>query len=221
LIGAPPGYVGYDQGGILTEQINKNPYSVLLLDEIEKANPDIFNILLQVMDNGILTDSNGRKTDFRNVTVIMTTNAGAEALSKSNFGFTQTKESGDENGEIKKVFSPEFRNRLDATVSFSSLDNEIILKVVDKFLIQLETQLHDKKVDASFTKELKNYLAKSGFDEQMGARPMARLIQDTIRKALADELLFGKLVNGGEVEIDINAKDEIVLNIKENEKASV
>jgi len=221
LIGAPPGYVGFDQGGILTEQINKNPYSVLLLDEIEKANPDIFNILLQVMDNGILTDSNGRKTDFRNVTVIMTTNAGAEALSKSNFGFTQTKESGDENGEIKKVFSPEFRNRLDATVSFSSLDNEIILKVVDKFLIQLETQLHDKKVDASFTKDLKNYLAKSGFDEQMGARPMARLIQDTIRKALADELLFGKLVNGGEVEIDIDAKEEIILNIKENEKASV
>ena len=221
LIGAPPGYVGYDQGGILTEQINKNPYSVLLLDEIEKANPDIFNILLQVMDNGILTDSNGRKTDFRNVTVIMTTNAGAEALSKSNFGFTQTKGSGDENGEIKKVFSPEFRNRLDATVSFSSLDNEIILKVVDKFLIQLETQLHDKKVDASFTQDLKDYLAKSGFDEQMGARPMARLIQDTIRKALADELLFGKLVNGGEVEIDIDAKEEIVLNIKENEKASV
>jgi ATP-dependent Clp protease ATP-binding subunit ClpA len=221
LIGAPPGYVGYDQGGILTEQINKNPYSVLLLDEIEKANPDIFNILLQVMDNGILTDSNGRKTDFRNVTVIMTTNAGAEALSKSNFGFTQTKESGDENSEIKKVFSPEFRNRLDATVSFSSLDNEIILKVVDKFLIQLETQLHDKKVDASFTQDLKNYLAKSGFDEQMGARPMARLIQDTIRKALADELLFGRLVNGGEVEIDIDNKEKIVLNIKVDEKAPV
>ena len=221
LIGAPPGYVGYDQGGILTEQINKNPYSVLLLDEIEKANPDIFNILLQVMDNGMLTDSNGRKTDFRNVTVIMTTNAGAEALSKSNFGFTQTKENGDENSEIKKVFSPEFRNRLDATVSFSSLDNEIILKVVDKFLIQLETQLHDKKVDASFTQDLKNYLAKSGFDEQMGARPMARLIQDTIRKALADELLFGQLVNGGEVEIDIDNKEKIVLNIKVDEKASV
>ena len=221
LIGAPPGYVGYDQGGILTEQVNKNPYSVLLLDEIEKANPDIFNILLQVMDNGTLTDSNGRKTDFRNVTIIMTTNAGAEALSKSNFGFTQTKKSGDENGEIKKVFSPEFRNRLDATVSFTSLDNEIILKVVDKFLIQLETQLHDKKVDASFTQDLKDYLAKSGFDEQMGARPMARLIQDTIRKALADELLFGKLVNGGEVEIDIDDKQEIVLNIKEDEKASI
>ena len=221
LIGAPPGYVGYDQGGILTEQVNKNPYSILLLDEIEKANPDIFNILLQVMDNGILTDSNGRKTDFRNVTIIMTTNAGAEALSKSNFGFTQTKKSGDENGEIKKVFSPEFRNRLDATVSFTSLDNEIILKVVDKFLIQLETQLHDKKVDASFTKDLKDYLAISGFDEQMGARPMARLIQDTIRKALADELLFGRLINGGEVEIDIDDKEAIVLNIKEDEKASV
>ena len=221
LIGAPPGYVGYDQGGILTEQVNKNPYSVLLLDEIEKANPDVFNILLQVMDNGILTDSNGRKTDFRNVTIIMTTNAGAEALSKSNFGFTQTKKSGDENGEIKKVFSPEFRNRLDATVSFTSLDNEIILKVVDKFLIQLETQLHDKKVDASFTQDLKDYLAKSGFDEQMGARPMARLIQDTIRKALADELLFGRLINGGEVEIDVDDKEEIVLNIKENAKASV
>ncbi|MBT3826435.1 MAG: ATP-dependent Clp protease ATP-binding subunit ClpA [Nitrosomonadales bacterium] len=221
LIGAPPGYVGYDQGGILTEQVNKNPYAVLLLDEIEKANPDIFNILLQVMDNGILTDSNGRKTDFRNVTIIMTTNAGAEALSKSNFGFTQTKASGDENAEIMKVFSPEFRNRLDATVSFMSLDNKIILKVVDKFLIQLETQLHDKKVDASFTQELKNYLARSGFDEQMGARPMARLIQDTIRKALADELLFGKLTNGGEVEIDIDEKEKIILNIKENEKASV
>jgi len=221
LIGAPPGYVGYDQGGILTEQVNKNPYSVLLLDEIEKANPEIFNILLQVMDNGILTDSNGRKTDFRNVTIIMTTNAGAEVLSKSNFGFTQTKNTGDENSEIKKVFSPEFRNRLDATVSFTSLNNEIILKVVDKFLIQLETQLHDKKVDASFTQDLKNYLAKSGFDEQMGARPMARLIQDTIRKALADELLFGKLTNGGEVEIDVNKNEEIVLNIKEDEKASV
>ena len=221
LIGAPPGYVGYDQGGILTEQVNKNPYSVLLLDEIEKANPEIFNILLQVMDNGILTDSNGRKTDFRNVTIIMTTNAGAEVLSKSNFGFTQTKTIGDENAEIKKVFSPEFRNRLDATVSFTSLNNEIILKVVDKFLIQLETQLHDKKVDASFTKNLKDYLAKSGFDEQMGARPMARLIQDTIRKALADELLFGKLTSGGEVEIDINKNEEIVLNIKEDEKASV
>ncbi|MDC1011473.1 ATP-dependent Clp protease ATP-binding subunit ClpA, partial [Methylophilaceae bacterium] len=169
LIGAPPGYVGFDQGGILTESVNKNPHSILLLDEIEKAHPDVFNILLQVMDNGFLTDSNGRKTDFRNVTLIMTTNAGAESLSKSSFGFTQTKQIGDEQEDIKKLFSPEFRNRLDALVSFASLDNEIILKVVDKFLIQLENQLHDKKVDATFTSNLKDFLAKKGFDPQMGA----------------------------------------------------
>jgi ATP-dependent Clp protease ATP-binding subunit ClpA len=221
LIGAPPGYVGYDNGGLLTEQINKNPHAVLLLDEIEKAHPDIFNILLQVMDNGNLTDSNGRKTDFRNVTIIMTTNAGAEALSKLDFGFTHNNKAGDEQIEIKKIFSPEFRNRLDAIVSFGALDNNIILKVVEKFLIQLENQLHDKKVDATFTKALKNYLAKTGFDPQMGARPMARLIQDTIRKSLADQLLFGKLVNGGEVEIDIDETDKIILNFKNKEKVSI
>ena len=220
LIGAPPGYVGYDNGGLLTEQINKTPHAVLLLDEIEKAHPDILNILLQIMDNGTLTDSNGRKTDFRNVTIIMTTNAGAEALSKLDFGFTHNEKAGDEQIEIKKIFSPEFRNRLDAIVSFSALDNNIILKVVDKFLIQLENQLHDKKVDATFTKKLKNYLAKTGFDPQMGARPMARLIQDTIRKALADQLLFGKLVNGGEVEIDIDEANKIILNFKNKEKIS-
>jgi ATP-dependent Clp protease ATP-binding subunit ClpA len=221
LIGAPPGYVGFDQGGILTESINKNPHAVLLLDEIEKAHPDVFNILLQVMDNGNLTDSNGRKTDFRNVTIIMTTNAGAETLSKSTFGFTDHREIGDEQIEIKKIFSPEFRNRLDAIVSFAPLDNQIILKVVDKFLIQLENQLHDKKVDASFTPKLKEFLGKKGFDPQMGARPMARLIQDTIRKALADELLFGKLVNGGEVEIDIDDNEKVVLNYKSKEKLTV
>ena len=221
LIGAPPGYVGYDNGGILTEQINKTPHAVLLLDEIEKAHPEIFNILLQVMDDGTLTDSNGRKTDFRNVTIIMTTNAGAESLSKLDFGFTHNKKTGDEQIEIKKIFSPEFRNRLDAIVSFSALDNEIILKVVDKFLIQLENQLHDKKVDATFTTKLKAFLAKTGFDPQMGARPMERLIQDTIRKALADQLLFGKLINGGEVEIDIDDKDKIILNFKNKEKLSV
>jgi ATP-dependent Clp protease ATP-binding subunit ClpA len=220
LIGAPPGYVGYDQGGVLTEQINKTPHAVLLLDEIEKAHPDIYNILLQVMDNGLLTDSNGRKTDFRNVTLIMTTNAGAEALSKANFGFTQSKNLGDEQQEIKKIFSPEFRNRLDSTVSFAALDNDIILKVVDKFLIQLETQLHDKKVDASFTSKLKLFLAKEGFDPQMGARPMARLIQDTIRKALADELLFGKLTNGGEVEISVDDNEKVSLKINQKEKTS-
>ena len=221
LIGAPPGYVGYDQGGILTEQINKNPHAVLLLDEIEKAHPDIYNILLQVMDNGLLTDSNGRKTDFRNVTLIMTTNAGAEVLSKANFGFTQSKNSGDEQQEIKRIFSPEFRNRLDSTVSFAALNNDIILKVVDKFLIQLETQLHDKKVDATFTPKLKLFLAKEGFDPQMGARPMARLIQDTIRRALADELLFGKLKNGGEVEISIDDDEKISLKIIKKEKISI
>ena len=221
LIGAPPGYVGFDQGGILTESINKNPHSVLLIDEIEKAHPDVFNILLQVMDNGILTDSNGRKTDFRNVTLVMTTNAGAESLSKTSFGFTQTKQTGDEQEDIKKLFSPEFRNRLDSIVSFASLNNDVILKVVDKFLIQLENQLHDKKVDAIFTENLKRYLAEKGFDPQMGARPMSRLIQDTIRKALADELLFGNLINGGEVEIDIDKNKDIILNFKDKEKVSV
>ena len=220
LIGAPPGYVGFDQGGMLTEKVNKTPHAVLLLDEIEKAHPDIFNILLQVMDNGSLTDSNGRKTDFRNITMIMTTNAGAEVLSKANFGFTQNKQTGDEQVEIKKIFSPEFRNRIDAIVSFSSLGTQVILKVVDKFLMQLENQLHDKKVDATFTNDLKQFLAKTGFDPQMGARPMSRLIQDTIRKALADELLFGKLVNGGEVNIDIDENDKVILKFKQDEKIS-
>ena len=220
LIGAPPGYVGFDQGGMLTEKVNKTPHAVLLLDEIEKAHPDIFNILLQVMDNGSLTDSNGRKTDFRNITMIMTTNAGAEVLSKANFGFTQNKQTGDEQVEIKKIFSPEFRNRIDAIVSFSSLGTQVILKVVDKFLMQLENQLHDKKVDATFTNDLKQFLAKTGFDPQMGARPMSRLIQDTIRKALADELLFGKLVNGGEVNIDIDENDKVILKFKQEEKIS-
>ena len=220
LIGAPPGYVGYDQGGMLTEKVNKTPHAILLLDEIEKAHPDVFNILLQVMDNGSLTDSNGRKTDFRNITMIMTTNAGAELLSKANFGFTQNKHTGDEQAEIKKIFSPEFRNRIDAIVSFSALDNEVILKVVDKFLMQLESQLHDKKVDATFTDNLKKFLAKTGFDPEMGARPMARLIQDTIRKALADELLFGKLVNGGEVTIDIDQHDKVLLTFKQKERIS-
>ena len=219
LIGAPPGYVGFDQGGLLTESVNKQPYCVLLLDEIEKAHPDIFNILLQVMDHGSLTDSNGRKTDFRNVTLIMTTNAGAESLSKTSMGFTQSKKMGDEQAEIKRLFTPEFRNRLDATVSFAPLSHEVILKVVDKFLMQLEDQLHEKKVDATFTDSLKSYLAKNGFDPSMGARPMSRLIQDTIRKALADELLFGKLTNGGNVIIDIDSNDKVKLIFEEENKA--
>ncbi|NCV27837.1 MAG: ATP-dependent Clp protease ATP-binding subunit ClpA [Nitrosomonadales bacterium] len=221
LIGAPPGYVGFDQGGTLTESINKNPYAVLLLDEIEKAHPDVHNILLQIMDNGFLTDSNGRKIDFRNVTLIMTTNVGAESLSKSSLGFiTDAQTVFDEKKEINKAFSPEFRNRIDAIVSFAPLENETILKVVDKFLIQLENQLHDKKVEVTFSDNLKNYLAKNGFDIKMGARPMSRLIQDTIRKALADELLFGKLVNGGDVHIDIDDNENIKLQIESKQSTS-
>ncbi|MGP1716187.1 MAG: ATP-dependent Clp protease ATP-binding subunit ClpA [Methylophilus sp.] len=215
LIGAPPGYVGFDQGGLLTEAVTKQPYCVLLLDEIEKAHPDIFNILLQVMDHGTLTDNNGRKADFRNVTIIMTTNAGAENLSKASIGFTNSKDVTDEAADLKRLFSPEFRNRLDATVSFGALDQEIILRVVDKFLMQLEDQLHEKKVDVTFSDELKDYLGKKGFDPLMGARPMARLIQDTIRKALADELLFGRLNEGGQVHIDIDENDQIKLIFKE------
>ena len=220
LIGAPPGYVGFEQGGMMTEAITKHPYCVLLLDEIEKAHPDIFNILLQVMDHGTLTDNNGRKADFRNVTIIMTTNAGAENLSKSSIGFTNAKQAGDEQEDIKRLFSPEFRNRLDATVSFAGLSKDIIIRVVDKFLIQLEDQLHEKKVEATFSEALKVYLGKKGFDPLMGARPMARLIQDTIRKALADELLFGKLANGGSVHVDIDDKDEVKLIFSQDKQSS-
>lgn len=215
LIGAPPGYVGYDQGGLLTEAMIKHPYSVLLFDEIEKAHTDVFNILLQVMDYGTLTDNNGRKADFRNVIIIMTTNAGAESLIKSSIGFTQSKSAGDELVDIKKLFTPEFRNRLDAIISFAPLNQEIILQVTDKFLIQLETQLHEKKVEATFTDKLRNHLAKHGFDPLMGARPMERLIQDTIRSALADELLFGRLVSGGKVTVDIDGSDKVVLLFEE------
>ena len=215
LIGAPPGYVGFDQGGLLTEAITKKPHSVLLLDEIEKAHPDIFNILLQVMDHGTLTDNNGRKADFRNVIIIMTTNAGAESLQKRTIGFTEKKEAGDEMADIKRMFTPEFRNRLDAIISFRALDEEIILRVVDKFLMQLEEQLHEKKVDAIFTDNLRKFLGRKGFDPLMGARPMSRLIQDMIRKALADELLFGKLVSGGKVTVDLDEKDQIRLDFSD------
>ena len=213
LIGAPPGYVGYDQGGLLTEAISKKPHCVLLLDEIEKAHPDIFNVLLQVMDNGTLTDNNGRKADIRNVIIIMTTNAGAETMNKATIGFTNKRESGDEMGDIKRLFTPEFRNRLDAIVSFRALDEAIILRVVDKFLLQLETQLEAKKVEATFTDALRKHKEKNGFDPLMGARPMQRLIQDTIRKALADELLFGRLTDGGHITVDIDDKGEVMLDI--------
>ncbi len=213
LIGAPPGYVGFDQGGLLTEAVSKKPHCVLLLDEIEKAHPDIFNVLLQVMDHGTLTDNNGRKADFRNVVIIMTTNAGAETMNKATIGFTNPRQAGDEMGDIKRLFTPEFRNRLDAIVSFKPLDEQIILRVVDKFLLQLEQQLGEKKVEVTFTDKLRKHLAKKGFDPLMGARPMQRLIQDMIRKALADELLFGRLTDGGRLTVDLDDKDEVLLDI--------
>lgn len=217
LIGAPPGYVGFDQGGLLTEAVNKQPHSVLLLDEIEKAHPDIFNVLLQVMDAGKLTDNNGKSADFRNVILIMTTNAGAESLSRPSLGFTAKRERGDEMQAINKLFTPEFRNRLDAIIPFAPLSEAVIAKVVDKFLLQLEHQLLDKKVEAEFTPALRKYLAEKGFDPQMGARPMHRLIQEKIRKPLADELLFGKLADGGFVRIDWDAaKETAVLKFKKS-----
>ncbi|WP_373741442.1 ATP-dependent Clp protease ATP-binding subunit ClpA [Neisseria sp.] len=221
LIGAPPGYVGFDQGGLLTEAVTKQPFCVLLLDEIEKAHPDIFNVLLQVMDAGRLTDNNGKSADFRNVILIMTTNAGAESLSRPTFGFTGKRERGDEMQAINRLFTPEFRNRLDAIIPFAPLDETVIAKVVDKFLLQLEKQLLDKKVEAEFSPALRQYLAQKGFDPQMGARPMHRLIQEKIRKALADELLFGKLADGGFVKIGWNAsKEEVSLTFKRRKVAA-
>jgi len=219
LIGAPPGYVGFDQGGLLTEAVTKQPHCVLLLDEIEKAHPDIFNILLQVMDHGTLTDNNGRKADFRNVIVIMTTNAGAEMLNRPSIGFSNTRAVGDEMVEIKRMFTPEFRNRLDAIIPFAALTRDIILRVVDKFLMELEDQLHQRRVEVVFTDRLRDYLAKAGFDPVMGARPMQRLIQDTIRRALADELLFGKLADGGSVTVDIDESDKVVLGFEDGKPA--
>ncbi len=219
LIGAPPGYVGFDQGGLLTEAVTKKPHCVLLLDEIEKAHPDVFNVLLQVMDHGSLTDNNGRKADLRNVILIMTTNAGAETMNKATIGFTNKREQGDEMADIKRLFTPEFRNRLDAIVSFRTLDEEIILRVVDKFLLQLESQLGEKKVDVTFSDALRQHLAKTGFDPLMGARPMQRLIQDTIRRALADELLFGRLVDGGRLKVDVDEAGKILLDIQPPKKS--
>ena len=219
LIGAPPGYVGFDQGGLLTEAISKKPHAVLLMDEIEKAHPDVFNVLLQVMDHGTLTDNNGRKADFRSVIIVMTTNAGAETLNRSSIGFTNSREAGDEMADIKRLFTPEFRNRLDAIVSFRPLDQDIILRVVDKFLLQLEGQLAEKQVEVTFTDALRKQLAKKGFDPLMGARPMQRLIQDTIRRALADELLFGRLVDGGRLTVDVDDAGETQLDIQPPKKS--
>ncbi|MET3930405.1 ATP-dependent Clp protease ATP-binding subunit ClpA [Lysobacter sp. OAE881] len=218
LIGAPPGYVGFDQGGLLTEKIVKTPHCVLLLDEVEKAHPDIFNILLQVMDRGILTDTNGREANFKNVILVMTTNAGAAQASRRTIGFTRQDHSTDAMEVIRRSFTPEFRNRLDAVVQFQALGFDHILRVVDKFLIELETQLHEKDVSLSATPTARDWLAQHGFDPLMGARPMARVIQDKIKRPLADELLFGKLVNGGKVSIDVKEDELVVTAQAEPEK---
>jgi ATP-dependent Clp protease ATP-binding subunit ClpA len=208
LIGAPPGYVGFDQGGLLTDGIDQHPHCVLLLDEIEKAHPDLFNILLQVMDHGKLTDHNGKQVDFRNVIIIMTTNAGASDLAKSAYGFTQAKRTGDDVEAINKLFAPEFRNRLDAIISFGHLPKEVVAKVVDKFVLQLEAQLADRNVTIELSDEARAWLVEHGYDDAMGARPMARLIQSSIKTQLADEVLFGKLKNGGAVRVIVRKPED-------------
>ncbi len=217
LIGAPPGYVGFDQGGLLTDAVVQNPHSVVLLDEIEKAHPDVFNLLLQVMDHGTLTDNNGRKADFRNIILIMTTNAGAESLSRTTMGFTQQDHATDGSEAVNKMFSPEFRNRLDSIIQFKPLDKKIILNVVDKFIIELEAQLEEKNVSIDFNYEAKTWLAEHGFDPQMGARPMARIISENIKKPLADEILFGKLSKGGKVRVILDDKGKIAFEFESRE----
>ena len=214
LIGAPPGYVGFDQGGLLTDGVDQHPHCVLLLDEIEKAHPDLFNILLQVMDNGTLTDANGKKVDFRNVILIMTTNAGASDAAKESIGFGRGKREGEDEEAIKRLFTPEFRNRLDATIPFSGLSPEIIEMVVDKFILQLETQLADRNVTIALTPKARKWLAVRGYDEAFGARPLGRLIQEHVKKPMADELLFGSLQKGGGVKIDIDKNDPDKLSFK-------
>jgi ATP-dependent Clp protease ATP-binding subunit ClpA len=219
LIGAPPGYVGFDQGGLLTDAIHKHPHAVLLLDEMEKAHPDVFNLLLQVMDHGTLTDTNGRQTDFRNVILIMTTNAGADRISRPSMGFTPQDHTTDAMEVIKRVFSPEFRNRLDAIIEFKPLDEATILNVVDKFLVELQAQLDDKKVSMFVDDGARQWLAENGYDKVMGARPMARIIQEKIKKPLAEELLFGRLVNGGQVNVTVGDDGEIEIDVEERETA--
>lgn len=212
LIGSPPGYIGYDEGGLLTEAVNSNPYAVLLLDEIEKAHPDIFNLLLQVMDHGMLTDSNGREVDFRNVILVMTSNVGAHSVQRASIGFNEQDHSLDYEGELKKIFTPEFRNRLSEIIYFNSLSEEVVVFVVNKFLFELEDTLESKNVSLSVSDAARKWFATNGYDAQMGARPMARLIEKEIRKPLADELLFGKLTNGGTVKVGVK-KDKITLAI--------
>ena len=218
LIGAPPGYVGYDQGGLLTESVNKHPHSVILLDEIEKAHPEVFNILLQVMDHGTLTDNNGRKADFRNTIVIMTTNTGAQDMSRASMGFQSQDHSTDATEMIKKTFSPEFRNRLDGIIQFNPLPTEVIRTVVDKFLVELQVQLDAQKVQLEVSDEARDWLLENGYDKNMGARPMQRLIQDTIKTILAEEILFGKLAKSGGVASVTLEKDELKVKLTENSK---
>ena len=220
LIGAPPGYVGYDQGGLLTEAITKHPHSVLLLDEVEKAHPEVFNLLLQVMDHGTLTDNNGRSADFRNVVLIMTTNAGAQEMSRSSIGFVQQDHSTDGMEVLKKIFTPEFRNRLDAIIQFHSLPHEVIKTVVDKFLVEVQVQLDDKKVVLDISEEARDWLVSHGYDETMGARPMQRLIQSKIKKELAEDILFGRLSNGGGVVHVSVEDDDLILEIEEPSEVS-
>ena len=215
LIGAPPGYVGFDQGGLLTESVTKHPHSVILLDEIEKAHPEVFNILLQVMDHGTLTDNNGRKADFRNVVLIMTTNAGAQDMSRASMGFNAQDHTSDGKEIIKKTFSPEFRNRIDAMISFNPLSIDVIKTVVDKFLVEVQAQLDDKKVQLEVSDKAIDWIADKGYDKTMGARPMQRLIQEKIKKPLAEEILFGKFSSkGGIVYVD-EENDEITLRLEE------
>ena len=220
LIGAPPGYVGFDQGGLLTDGIDQHPHSVLLLDEIEKAHPDVFNILLQIMDHGKLTDHNGRKVDFRNTILIMTSNAGASDMAKAAIGFGRDKREGEDTAAIERIFSPEFRNRLDAVISFASLGREIITKVVEKFVLQLEAQLMDRNVTFELSQKAAEWLGEKGYDEKMGARPLARVIQEEIKRPLADELLFGKLAKGGIVKVDLK-NNAINLEIIEPEVTQI
>jgi ATP-dependent Clp protease ATP-binding subunit ClpA len=219
LIGAPPGYVGYDQGGLLTEEVTKHPHCVLLLDEVEKAHPEVFNLLLQVMDHGTLTDNNGRAADFRNVIIVMTTNAGAQEMGRSSIGFTEQDHSTDGMEVLKKMFSPEFRNRLDSIIPFGSLSPDVIKTVVDKFLVEIQVQLDSKKVVLEISDEARDWLAEHGYDQAMGARPMQRLIQTKIKKELAEDILFGKLSNGGGV-VHVLVKDnDLVLEIEEQVSA--
>ena len=220
LIGAPPGYVGFDQGGMLTDSVDQNPHCVLLLDEIEKAHPDVFNILLQVMDHGKLTDHNGRTTDFRNVVLIMTSNAGASEMSKAAIGFGRDRREGEETAAIERTFTPEFRNRLDAVVSFAPLGRDVIAQVVEKFVLQLEAQLMDRNVSIEITKAAADWLGDKGYDNKMGARPLGRVIQEHIKKPLAEELLFGKLTKGGIVKVGVKA-GELDLKIEEPQKPRI